>query len=416
MARQPLSIERLGQLLGDYRQLAALNSRLTEELERRDTPRFDPLGTLGLGEVHLSAILADLLDPRGTHGQGTLFIDRFFELEPFPNWLRNVDWKGTRARTEAPTYLIERTSRRMDVLLRLTDRSYVAMENKFGAGEQPEQLPDYLEHLKRLAGTRDYLLVFLTPEGVPPGDPGFRTTWEAEKADQRAAELSYRHHVLQWVRRCRENVKAESVIGFLHHLERYIEKELGMENAAASDEIVVKFVTESRERLDTAVQIMNARQAVIQHLVAGFFDRLGARLVEELGDGWQFKNEFEGPAGLEKHRGAFVTKPSWPETALVKLEAQGREATNLIIGVKMDRAHPLNSSVQETLRRRLDHLRESSQWWACYRRMDPRERDLNTSAMLIEMLPDQPGEDALTDHWFREAVEIARAVEAAIES
>src|SRR6266487_2142717 len=45
---------------------------------------FDPLQSIEIGETAHSALLGDLLNPRGSHGQGGLFLESFLRLIEVP--------------------------------------------------------------------------------------------------------------------------------------------------------------------------------------------------------------------------------------------------------------------------------------------------------------------------------------------
>ena len=52
---------------------------LEAELDRHLARRFNVLDYMRTDELGLSRIVADLLNPRGPHGQGKLFLERFVE-------------------------------------------------------------------------------------------------------------------------------------------------------------------------------------------------------------------------------------------------------------------------------------------------------------------------------------------------
>jgi hypothetical protein len=113
-------------------------------------------------EVYHSAFLAALLDPSGSHGQGTLFLRSFLSclhIEATENAL-----KCATVHTEYPID----DGRRLDILVELPGEALVAIENKIDAGEQQDQLSDYRRWLVKEGKQLQSYLIFLTPDGRPP--------------------------------------------------------------------------------------------------------------------------------------------------------------------------------------------------------------------------------------------------------
>jgi hypothetical protein len=100
-------------------------------------------------------VLADLLDPRGTHGQGNVFLGPFLELIrqrtgmrlPPPNGLWEVD----------------NGKDNIDVRLRHTESKYrVIIETKWKASDRPGQVVDYWREEKNRTANSRIPVVFLT--------------------------------------------------------------------------------------------------------------------------------------------------------------------------------------------------------------------------------------------------------------
>lgn len=105
-----------------------------EEANKLDSCFFNPLRSIPIYETTHSAILGDLLNPHGSHGQGNLF------LQPFLNFLNVPDpAKGKW------TVTVEKG--RIDILLRrILPKCVIIIENKSNfADDQPNQLYRYWE-------------------------------------------------------------------------------------------------------------------------------------------------------------------------------------------------------------------------------------------------------------------------------
>lgn len=156
--------------------LDAIRQRHSEE-QRENAPDYNIFRDLGIThyevETH-SAMLANLLNPRQSHGQGGLFLEAFLRLmkgklspttwESFPMPEGDISRAEWSVRTEQPA-----GGGWVDICLTCKALGYrITIENKVEAGEQPDQLVRYWKWMA--LGSKKYprqALVFLTPEGRP---------------------------------------------------------------------------------------------------------------------------------------------------------------------------------------------------------------------------------------------------------
>ena len=121
-------------------------------------------------ELQHSALLAWLLDPRGSHGLRDYFLRRFLSEAA-----QTADEQGIA--NVSPLTVdgwalddVEVATERhnIDILVIAPSDTFVCLiENKIGAGEQPGQLARYLRTVQR-EYEPDPLPIFLTPEGREP--------------------------------------------------------------------------------------------------------------------------------------------------------------------------------------------------------------------------------------------------------
>ena len=158
------------------------------ELDRHLARRFNVFRYLRDDELGLSRIIADLLDPTGEHGQGTIFLEAMMELlgvspeagdsvqsgRDVPGGrIAAATWREHFGRLRSTTsdkirVVLERCipgPRYIDVTVDIpTDDGpfCLALENKPRADDQPRQCSDYLKFLEKQYGER-FLLVYLPP-------------------------------------------------------------------------------------------------------------------------------------------------------------------------------------------------------------------------------------------------------------
>src|SRR5438034_121311 len=125
--------------------------------------RFNIFDYLEPNENLLSNIIANLVDPTGTHGQGDIFLKELLSLI-----CKDVQptWKSCAVKREDLTTFIDSNRRRIDVLIDFGNRG-IAIENKPWAQEQKDQVGDYVAHLRqKFEG--NFTIVYLSPDGSKP--------------------------------------------------------------------------------------------------------------------------------------------------------------------------------------------------------------------------------------------------------
>jgi len=106
-----------------------------DELDIYLASSFNVFDYIDPNENGLSDIIAELLNPNGSHGQGDIFLKGFLEII--------VEQKGYSTQN-ANLY------RRIDITIEFdSGKSAIGIENKPWAGEQEDQIKDYKEHLSK---------------------------------------------------------------------------------------------------------------------------------------------------------------------------------------------------------------------------------------------------------------------------
>jgi hypothetical protein len=205
-----------------------LAERLQCRLDKRLATGFNVFDLIEPDENKLSDVLAGLLNPKGTHGQGALFLRLLFKQLGLDS-----DAKLTKAATvkrEAPTYRILKYRRRMDVLVKAG--ALLAIENKVDSEEQPDQVKDYLEHLSQCTRGRPIqsTLIYLTPEGRPP-DKLRPLAMKKHQSSGRLHCWSYQRELRTWLEACRRDCEAQRICDFISNFIAYIESALNRELA-----------------------------------------------------------------------------------------------------------------------------------------------------------------------------------------
>lgn len=158
-----------------------------------------------------SAILAELLNPNGSHGQGPVFARLFAERFDIPTegiesakvWCEETIGKGNRA----------------DILMQM-DNTCVVVENKIYADDQPRQLERYHKYAKEWPRHK---LIYLTLHGDDPSEDSLGKLLLEE-----VERVSYEQDVLDWLDDCiKEVARVPQIREILAHYHALLRKLTG---------------------------------------------------------------------------------------------------------------------------------------------------------------------------------------------
>ncbi|MFN2110071.1 MAG: PD-(D/E)XK nuclease family protein, partial [Anaerolineae bacterium] len=189
-------------------------------------------------EVNLhSRFLFELLNPQGTHGMGTAFLERFLVqagLEAF----------------DVTTATVQREYRNMDIFIANDAQQAIILENKIYAPDQPKQLLRYYKAVRK-EGYKDVFVLYLTPYGDAPGAES------AGNLDEEVITLSYADDVRDWLAACIEGAAPYPVIReTLVQYQRLVE---GLTGQAGGRRLMdVKALLKDEETVTAAISIGQA--------------------------------------------------------------------------------------------------------------------------------------------------------------
>ena len=182
--------------------------------------RFNSIQLLNPNEAALSRALIDLLDPKGSHGLGANFLEAFvehFKIQPSADGAIDFDGNFTATRE----YEIE-GKRRIDIVV-CSDKFTLAIENKPWAADQPNQVCDYLAHLKSKHPEKASVLVYLSRDGSEPSYHSISVD-ECTRAKEEKKLLVIPYMALvAWLRKCKDRCALANINHFLEEFVAYIE-------------------------------------------------------------------------------------------------------------------------------------------------------------------------------------------------
>lgn len=170
-------------------------------------------------ELQHSAIIAEMINPHGLHGQGELFLKLFMQFYGTRLPIEDIDYNNVRVRKEEWT---EAYDGRMDIYIEYDGLPLVIIENKIYAKDQSIQLKKYKEDAdlkirKSSYPKHLYEIVYLTLDG--------REATDDSGKDVEYFQMSYSKDIILWLDKCIEQsvripLVRETLIQYQNHIKQ----------------------------------------------------------------------------------------------------------------------------------------------------------------------------------------------------
>lgn len=267
------------------------NFRLQREKnELYDSNRFNPFQFLRTDEMGLSKILAFLLDPTETHGQGDLFLNSFLKFIGKHQFLAyqkvNIYCEKTTQETaqETAQETVQETAqetiqenRRHDIFIEgLLDNKIawvISIENKLqGAVDQPNQMHDYDKDLKNYVSESYFLIYLPIFSNNPPEVSISEEKWTKLMSDKKAMVLSA-SMLIKWL----DNtlIIAPAVKQFCNDFKKFLSEDI-MGNTQNSNELIECLINNDKA-LFSALTVLETKETLYEKLMAMLVEQLKIR-------------------------------------------------------------------------------------------------------------------------------------------
>ncbi|QEM10190.1 PD-(D/E)XK nuclease family protein [Mucilaginibacter rubeus] len=185
---------------------------------------FNVFDYINPNENRLSDIVAELLNPKGKHGQGDVFLLKFLELLDLPN-REKLRASIPLIYREASTSLIKHTQKRIDILLDWREFGMV-IENKPWATDQIEQISDYRNYMRARYGN-NFLIVYLSKSNTTPNELSISAgDLDILKMQGQYINVLFAYGFLNWLISCRNICQSDKYRWFLRDFIDYIKYDL----------------------------------------------------------------------------------------------------------------------------------------------------------------------------------------------
>ena len=231
-------------LLGDVAFKIGTMNEARKRFAKQLAPDFNLFDYLRADELGLSVCLASLLDPKGKHGQGPVFLDAFLEtVAEKATWAKNSE--SCRVKTEVEA------NGRLDICLEFPE-GMIGIENKPWSGDQPGQLSRYASYLDKKCPNKSWHLLFICDR-----EPSIQSMTPAFEKGNFKGNFDWCEYtsIVDWLDACAGKSKALTVRVFIEELAKFIRSkvsgELDMSDAKETCEAILK----SKASFGAAMQI-----------------------------------------------------------------------------------------------------------------------------------------------------------------
>jgi len=239
-----------------------------------------------------SRFIAELLNPKGSHDMGDVFLRLFIEQlncsethfedengEQLAHHLHGFSsYKGESARVEAYAGRItESSGGQIDILVNCSEGKKIIIENKIYAGDQNLQMLRYDTYGKSTG--KDYKLIYLTLDGKQPSK---ESRHELINAHHYAC-ISYRNDIVKWLESCRKEAVSHAVLR--ESITQYINLIGYLTGQTMNKEMetsILSSLTASGDNFKAAELINNSFIEAKLHLLGVFAEKLKESLLDKM--------------------------------------------------------------------------------------------------------------------------------------
>lgn len=310
--------------------ICALEQAQQEERNRKGE-NYNLFSILSIERYELkhSALIANLLDPEGSHGCGDAFLRAFFEIALKDLAYPFEDCTLPHSYTEYYTGPIAGdTGGRIDILVKSSHYGLI-IENKIYAGDQDKQLTRYDNYGKETFGADGYLLVYLTLYGY---DASKESTATKSAEEVGYLRLSYAEDILRWLEQCVRLADNKPLVR--ESLNQYIRTIKQLTYQDMNQEDIKKIIDLAVDYPEVVATLSSKRDAIAQGIREKYIFAELRKYADQ--KGW-FYDDSESSDNEEEPKIRF-RKEGWDGSIIISADSEDKKSnygwwTNLWIGI-----------------------------------------------------------------------------------
>jgi hypothetical protein len=321
-------------------------ARKNAELLEASGGNFNMFSVLGVDhyEQSHSAILVELLNPRGSHGLKSKFLQAFLNKEMHKDFLENFDFPSATVKPEFFTG----NNGRIDILIEDNKGHAVIIENKIYAVDQWEQLKRYNYFAIHKYGLGNYEIIYLTLNGKEASDHS------GNGVEYR--QISYSKDIIDWLDHCvslssRFPLVRETINQYINHIKKLTNQDMDTKNSQEILELLSK-----NEYVDAALTIGKNYSLLCKSIIEDIIKNKLRPQIER----FAFENHLiiYILKGEENAVRIYLEKKSWEKCRLTF----NTEDSNLYGFTYKDANKKIDNSINEEIRKQISRSQTSHVW------------------------------------------------------
>ena len=227
-----------------------------------------------------SRVIAEFLNPKGKHSQGSVFLKLFFkEIDCLGDIKENFDYENAKVLVEEHVGTIDEEYSEggfIDIVVK-DSKHQVVIENKIYAGDQKGQL------LRYKSKYRDCKLIYLTLNGKEPSEFSYKIGNEKDLKLDEIILISYGHNIKNWIEKCLEKTHSLPIIR--ETLKQYLHLIQKLTNQSTNKKMSTEIQNLILDNYSAAEQIVkdfdNVKHKICGSIRADIINKLKAKLIDK---------------------------------------------------------------------------------------------------------------------------------------
>lgn len=311
-----------------------------------------------------SRFINTLINPKGSHSRGTIFLELFLEAIGKSSYFDNLDNVSTKVEHSIGKVRIDgmkSTGGRIDIFICDSNKS-ISIENKIYANDQEKQIVRYWNYQK------DKNTVFyLNLHGSEPIGNNSAGVLKSNKIDEESPDfycISYSDTILDWLEKCQKEasdfpVIRETIKQYIITIKRITRQLTNQEMSRDINNLII-------ENYNSASIIADNIDKAKIKIIDAFLNEIEQSLKNELGDDWVVERE-DTKKRWSKLK---IRKVNWRPDTTIAIQAESRFWKNeSILGLPSQRGSDIRSILEPFLNEdnlqelKSDFSRESKAWF-----------------------------------------------------
>mgnify|MGYP001297336491 CR=1 FL=1 len=335
---------------------------------KTNAPDFRLYDFMCQDENTLSKCIKMLLDIKGKHGQGTLFLELFFKII-LPSVYSEIN-KSSLENSKVSVEWITDNGRYIDIYIELDGYGVIAIENKPWANDQKDQLKDYASYVQKDCNRRyrkgRWLLLYLC--NSEPSEYSIDSETKHFYEDSGNFRTIGFDKVVDWLSECALYTEAAKINVFIEELKLLVDEKVNR-NMKQADHLDLFGFIKYEADVETLFSVLHGMKYYKHKMLLVLKDDLRKALDAGLILEWNVDDEFSRYCGFSIKIGSCME-----EAFTLCFEFQSSNLNGMIWGITRNSEEIPNSpnrwnNIHESMQEKFGNANQSL-WWPWWKYAD----------------------------------------------